>query len=31
MRGTNHVEDILPMEITANGIEVKKPEEAYKV
>jgi KaiC/GvpD/RAD55 family RecA-like ATPase len=31
MRGTKHVEDILPMEITQKGIVVKKPEEAYKV
>jgi len=31
MRGTQHVEDILPMEITQKGIVVKKPEEAYKV
>jgi KaiC/GvpD/RAD55 family RecA-like ATPase len=31
MRGTKHVEDILPMEITKKGIVVKKPEEAYKV
>lgn len=31
MRGTKHAEDILPMEITAKGIIVKKPEEAYKI
>jgi KaiC/GvpD/RAD55 family RecA-like ATPase len=31
MRGTKHIEDILPMEITSKGIVVKKPEEAYKV
>lgn len=30
MRGTKHVEDILPMTITAKGISVKKPEEIYK-
>jgi KaiC/GvpD/RAD55 family RecA-like ATPase len=31
MRGTKHIEDILPMEISQKGIIVKKPEEAYKV
>jgi len=30
MRGTKHVEDILPMEITKKGLVVKKPEEVYK-
>ena len=30
MRGTKHVEDILPMEITKKGLVVKKPEEIYK-
>lgn len=30
MRGTKHVEDILPMEITNKGIVVKKPDETYK-
>lgn len=31
LRGTNHIEDILPMQITPKGIVVKKPEEAYKI
>jgi len=31
MRGTKHMEDIMPMEITQKGIVVKSPEEAYKV
>jgi KaiC/GvpD/RAD55 family RecA-like ATPase len=31
MRGTKHIEDIVPMEITSKGIVVKTPEEAYKV
>lgn len=31
MRGTKHIEDILPMEIGTKGISVKKPEEAYKI
>lgn len=31
MRGTKHVEDILPMEITDKGIVVRRPEEAYKI
>jgi len=31
MRGTKHIEDILPMQITPKGIVVKKPEEAYKI
>jgi KaiC/GvpD/RAD55 family RecA-like ATPase len=31
MRGTKHSEDVLSMEITKAGINIKKPEEAYKV
>ncbi|MFH0987043.1 MAG: ATPase domain-containing protein [Candidatus Micrarchaeota archaeon] len=31
MRGTKHVEDILPMEITPKGIVVKKPQEEYRI
>lgn len=31
MRGTKHIEDILPMEITPKGMVVKRPEEAYKI
>lgn len=30
MRGTKHIEDIMPMEITNKGIVLKKLEEAYK-
>jgi KaiC/GvpD/RAD55 family RecA-like ATPase len=31
MRGTKHVEDLLPLEIGAKGLTVKKPEDAYKI
>lgn len=31
MRGTKHVEDVMPMDITSQGVVVKRPEEAYKV
>jgi len=30
MRGTKHTEDILPMEITSSGVEVKPPEKGYE-
>ena len=31
MRGTKHIEDVVPFEITDKGLVVKKPEEAYRV
>lgn len=31
MRGTKHVEDIIPMRITENGIKLVNPEEAFSV
>jgi len=31
MRGTKHVEDVLPLSISEKGIVVKKPEEAYSL
>lgn len=30
MRGTKHTEDILPMEITSQGVEIKPPEKGYE-
>ena len=31
MRGTKHIEEVLPMEITSKGIKISKPEDSYSI